>query len=61
MSSPTELDGFDERSVLTIALVYSGREYDDVMRAALALCRARGVDNLSDLFKKMVEDANDPR
>jgi hypothetical protein len=61
MSDRAETDGFDSRSVLTIALVYSGEEYDDVMRAALALCRKRGVDNLSDLFKKMVEDANDPR
>lgn len=61
MSDRTEADGFDSRSVLTIALVYSGEEYDDVMRAALALCRKHGVDNLSDLFKKMVEDANDPR
>jgi hypothetical protein len=61
MSDRAETDGFDSRSVLTIALVYSGEEYDDVMRAALALCRKRDVDNLSDLFKKMVEDANDPR
>lgn len=61
MSDRAETDGFDDRSVLTIALVYSGPEYDDVMRAALALCRKHGIDNLSDLFKKMVEDANDPR
>lgn len=59
--SDAESDGFDERSVLTVSLVYSGREYDDVMRDALALCRKHNIDNLSDLFKKMVQDANDQR
>jgi len=54
-------DGFDRRSVLTITLVYDGDEFDRVIRSADALLVKFKVSDYSELFKMLVNDANNKR
>lgn len=56
-----ETDGFEKRAVITVTLVYSAEEFDRLVRRADALMRRHSVPDFSDLFRKLVDDANDPR
>lgn len=54
----SETDGFDARAVLTVTLVYSGEEFDRIVRAADALLAKLKVKDYSELFKVLVNNAN---
>jgi hypothetical protein len=54
-------DGYDARAILTLTLVYSGDEFDHVVRSADALLKRHGLSDFSELFRKLVDDANDRR